>query len=144
MLLSGVAVLVVIALIILSTSLGDGEKPVEMARPGSPEFDSYASLVNISIADKRTGERLNTRYGRIICNVQNAGDKTLVGLRLRAVALGFNNDVYKEKILNVVPQQEEELGPNERVDVDIYLEPIPDPSQVMEMTVELYGLKIKP
>lgn len=145
MLLSGIAVLVVIALIILATSLGvgDGKKPIEMARAGSPEFDSYSPFLKVTIIDKRAGERLNNKYGRIICNVQNLGDQTLEGLQVRGVALGFNNEVYKEKILTPVPQQEETLAPNQRIDIDLYLEPIPDPSQVMEMTVQLHGLKIK-
>jgi hypothetical protein len=144
MLLSGIAVLVVIALIVLATSLGDGKRPAEeMSRAGEPEFDSYAQSVKLTIIDKRTGERLNTRYGRIICNVENAGDKTLTGLQVRGAAIGFNNEVYKEKIYTAVPQQEESLGPNQRLVVDLYLEPIPDPSQVMEMTMELHGLKVR-
>ncbi|MEK6284291.1 MAG: hypothetical protein AABO57_00955 [Acidobacteriota bacterium] len=143
MILSGLAVLVVLVLIIIVTSLGRGPSQTEVAYAGSPEFDAYAPNVIISNMEKRSGERLNIRYARILCAVQNAGDQVLVGLQLRAAVIGTGGQVLREKIITPVPKTSETLGPNQTMKIDVSLEPVPDPSEIMEMTIELYGLKVK-
>jgi hypothetical protein len=142
MVTSAAAVLVVIGLIVLVTSLRSGRSEIQMARPGSPEFESYASSVAIKIVDKRWGERLGGRYGRIIFTVENTGDRTLSGLMLRGAAVGFSDEVFKDKIVSPVPTRQDELLPQQIIEVDLYLEPIPDPSAIKDMIVELYGLKV--
>jgi hypothetical protein len=143
MILSGVAVLVVIALIIIVTSIGRRPTQMEMAYAGSPEFDAYAPNVRIGNIDKRSGERLNIRYARILCTVQNAGDKVLAGLQLRAAVIGTGGQVLKEKVFTPVPNNKDTLGPNQSMNIDVSLERVPDPSEIMDMTIELYGLKVK-
>ena len=51
--------------------------------------------------------------------------------------------MVREKIIHVVPNIEESLKPNQSADLDIYLEPIPDPETLKDMIVEVYALKLK-
>jgi hypothetical protein len=144
MILSGAAVLAVIALIILVSSRAPSTPTeVELARPGSEEFDSYIQNVQITGLAKTTAERLHNKVGIIRCRVQNAGDKVITALQLRGVALGFNNEVLRENVVTPVPRVREVLNPNQALPIELYIEPIPDPSEVMEMTIEIVGLKVK-
>lgn len=143
MIVSGVAVLVVIVLIIAVASLGRRQSQTEFAHAGSPEFDSYLPFVRIGNIEKKTGERLNYRYARILCTVQNAGEQSLAGLQLRAAIIGTGSQVLKEKIITAVPNIRDTLGPNQSMNIDVSVERVPDPSEIMDMTIEVYGLKLK-
>jgi hypothetical protein len=143
MLSTGGTVLLTIGVIVLFSSYCSREVAVEMARAGSQEFDSYSAFVSIAINDKRTGERLGVKYGRLLCTARNDGDRVLVGLQVRVVVLGFNNEVLQEKVSAPIPKAKEALNPHQSMDVDLNIEPIPDPSQIMDMAVEIYGLKLK-
>ena len=143
MIVSGLAVLVVIVLIIGVTSLGRRQSQIEFSRAGSPEFDSYAPNVMIGNIEKKTGERLNIRYARILCTAQNAGDQVLVGLELRVAVIGTGGQVLRERIITPVPNTRDTLGPNQTMNIDASVERVPDPSEIMEMTIDVYGLKLK-
>ena len=143
MLSTGATVLLIIGVIVLFSSYCTREPAVEMSRAGSPEFDSYSPFVSIAINDKRTGERLGVKYGRLLCSVRNDGDQVLVGLQIRAVVIGFNNEVLMEKVSTHIPKPKESLNPHQSMDVDLNFEPIPDPSQIMDMAVEIAALKLK-
>ncbi|HXU08034.1 MAG TPA: hypothetical protein VN743_03480 [Blastocatellia bacterium] len=143
MILSGVAVLAVIVLIIIVTSFGRRQTQTEMARAGSAEFDAYAASVTLGNVDKKTGERLNIRYARILCTVQNTGDQVLTGLQLRAVILGTGGQLIKEKVFTPIPNTRDTLAPNQSMNIDVSIERVPDPADIMDMTIELYGLKVK-
>jgi hypothetical protein len=143
MILSGGAVLAVIVLIVLVTSFRKTPTKVEMAQRGSAEFESYAKLVNISDPDTRHGERLNTKYARILCVVQNKGDRVLDGLQLRASVIGLNDEVIREKVVTAVPDIKGSLGPNQSVNIDVSLEPVPDAALIKDMKIELYALKLE-
>jgi hypothetical protein len=99
--------------------------------------------VIIGNIDKRSGERINVKYARILCNVQNTGDKVLVGLQLRAAVIGTGGQLIREKVITPVPNNRDTLGPNQTMNIDVSLERVPDPSEIMDMTIELYGLKAK-
>lgn len=143
MILSGAAVLAVIVLIILVTSFRKTTTRIEMAQRGSPEFDSYAQFVSINNVDTRYGERLNTKYARILCAVQNTGDRVLIGLQLRASVIGLNDELIREKIITAVPDLRNTLGPNQSMSIDVSLEPVPDASLIKDMKIELYALKLE-
>jgi hypothetical protein len=113
-----------------------------MARPGSAEFDSYSQKVKISDLDKRVGERLNNRYARLLFSVQNAGDKILEGLELRGAVSGDGGDVLYRKTVSPIPGQAIELGPNGSINVELYIEPIPDTSEIKDFRVEVTGLDV--
>jgi hypothetical protein len=143
MIVSGVSVLVVIVLIIAVTSLGRRQSLTEFAHAGSSEFDAYAPYVIIGNIDKKTGERMNIKYARIMCTVQNTGDRALAGLQLRAAVIGTGSQVLRERIITPVPNTRDTLGPNQAMNIDVSVERVPDPSEIMEMTIEVYGLKLK-
>src|SRR5215211_7926324 len=142
MILSGSAVLAVIVLIILVTSFGKKPAMVQMSRPGSAEFDSYAQFISITNIETRHGERLNLKYARILCTVRNTGDRVLDGLQLRAYVIGLNEELLREKIITPVPEIKPTLGPNQTISIDVSLEPVPDATLIKDMKIELYGLKL--
>lgn len=141
MLLSGVAVLAVIALVVMVTSFSKKQAPQEFARPGSPEFDSYIGSVKLTNIEKRKGERMGgMNYGRFLLTLENTGDKTLAGLQLRMAAIDLDKQVVKEKIATVIPALREPLGPNQSARLDLSFEPIPADG-LQDMTIEVYSLK---
>lgn len=142
MILSGLAVLGVIALIIIVTSLARRPSQTEFALAGSPEFDAYATNVLISDVDKKIGERIIGRYVVIRCIVQNTGDKVLSGLQLKATVIGTGGQLIREKIVTPIPNSRDELGPNQAMKIDVSLERVPEPWEIRDMTIELYGLKV--
>jgi len=143
MILSGLAVLAVIVLIIIVTSFGKRPSQTEISHAGSAEFDAYAPNIKIGNIDKKTGERLNVKYARMLCAVQNAGDQVVVGLQLKASVIGTGGQVIREKIITAVPNTRDTLAANQGMNIDVSLEPVPDPWEIRDMTIELYGLKIK-
>ena len=143
MIVSGIAVGLVVVLIILATTVAKRPEPTEIVHSGSPEFDAYKEFVRIDNVKKTAGERLNTRFGHITCRVENYGDKALLALELRAAAIDLSDVVVREKIITPVPKIQETLGPNQSIDIDVYLEPIPDPLTLKDMIIEVYGLDVK-
>lgn len=143
MILSGLAVLAVIVLIIIVTSFGKRPAQLEMSNAGSPEFDAYATNIKIGNIDKKTGERLNVKYARMLCVVQNVGDQVVVGLQLKASVIGTGGQLIREKIITPVPNNKDSLAPNQSMNIDVSLEPVPDPWDIRDMVIELYGLKLK-
>jgi hypothetical protein len=143
MILSGVAVLAVIVLIVLVGSFARKPEPIEFSRPGTADYDSYAQNVKINNLEKFTGERLNVKYGRFQCSIENVGDKTIAGLQLRLAAMGFSNELFKEKIVTAIPGNRDSLKPGESMRVDASFEPIPDSGEIQDMTIEVYSLKLK-
>lgn len=141
---SGVAVVLVIALIVAVSSLSSRQSTrVVMNGPGSAEFDEYAQFVTINDMQQFEGERLNNRYARIRCKLKNDGEKSLTGVQLRIAALGYNSETLKEKYVTPVPTTNEMLNPGQTMNLELFMEPIPDPAEIMQITVEVTGIKIK-
>jgi len=143
MILSGLAILAVIALIIMVTSFARRPAQNEFAYAGSSEFDSYVSNVLINNLEKRTGERITGRYALMKCTVQNGGDKVLIGLQLKATVLRTGGALIREKIVTPIPHTKESLDPNQSMKIEVSLEGVPDASEIMDMTIEVHGLKVK-
>lgn len=164
--ISGIAVFVVIGVIIMYHLLSSPTQRTELVGPGATEYDSYIENVKISNINMTTGKRLNNYFGRIRCIVQNTGDRTITGLRLRGVAIGYTDapvdfplkdmtpsqldDFLKprpeaklnEKIVTPIPLRVSELPPGQTLDIDLNIEPIPDMSP-MDMVIQVIGLKLK-
>ncbi|HJQ26565.1 MAG TPA: hypothetical protein VKA60_21800 [Blastocatellia bacterium] len=167
MILSGIAVLAVIVLIIAVTRYKpasgvevDPVRPLSQSYPESEfvegrlpcpsqdvpntEAQAYVPHLLIGDIDKRKGEypNLNSKYVRILCTVKNAGDRTVLGLEMRMVLFGFNCEVLKEKLINVIPSKKARLAPGESISVDASIDRSPDPSEIMYMRIEPHGLKL--
>jgi hypothetical protein len=144
--ISGIAVAAVILLIVLVSSFCKSGGRFEMAGPESDEFKAHANNIKVELVDKREGERdlgKLVRYARLVCNVTNTGDKTLIGLQLKGIAVGFNNETLREKQTTYIPGPHGELDPGEMIRVEITMEPIPDPATIMDFKVEVAGLKVE-
>ena len=148
---SGLAVLIVIILIVLISWVGTSTpQKLELYYAGSPEFDSYAQFVKVDVLDRLSGERFNnSQYKRIVCMVQNTGDKTLTGLQLQGAAIKNTGEsledyeIVKEKITTPVPTERETLAPNQSMRLDIYIEPLDRNIVVDRLIVQVKGLKFK-
>lgn len=147
---SGLAVLIVIVLIVLASWLGSRSQQKEtLLAAGSPEFNAYAPLVKVDIKEQFKGERINYFYTRMICLITNTGDKTLTGLQLSASALqntGYTMEEYKvlkEKLLNPIPSSRESLGPNQSMELEIFLEPFDEKTNLSidRLLVQVKGLR---
>jgi hypothetical protein len=121
MIISGAAVLIVVALIVLVTQVIRPSQPLEMDRvvgiddpetrelgeamlcppENIPQTEAQAYVPKIAFIglQKLTGgyENFKNKYARIKGTVKNIGDRTIEGLRLRMVLFGQNCEVLKEK-----------------------------------------------
>ncbi|HEY6332422.1 MAG TPA: hypothetical protein VI756_24065 [Blastocatellia bacterium] len=144
MALSGIAALIVIAAIIVVSSRSSGHSDLRMAQAGSAEFDSYAPFVKITNIDKATSTTLiGRRLGILKAVVTNTGDKTITGLQIRGLAVGFGGETLAQRVATPIPRVMKPLGPGQSANVTVQIDPIPDPSQIMDMTIQLYGLDLK-
>jgi hypothetical protein len=167
MIISGAAVLVVVALIVLVTQVIKPSQPVQMDRVAPvddpetrelgadmlcppqnvPQTDAQAYVPKISFIgiQKLTGgfENFKSKYARIMGTIKNDGDRTITGLQLRMVLFGQNCEVLKEKIFTRVPDGKSSLAPGEAIPVDISIDGIPDTSEIKTMRLEPYGLKLR-
>lgn len=146
MIISGIAVFVVIGLIVVQQMYHTGSAKIDFARAGSPDFDSYKDSVVLSNVERFTGKRLNINYARLGGRVQNTGDKSIVGLQLRLAAIDFESSVRKEKLVTIIPSQltgRKSIEPNDVMDIELNLEPVPGPGELMDIIVEVVGLKVK-
>lgn len=167
MILSGIAVMAVIVLIVVVTRLKPSAKvemelvsPVSQAYPESePDFkdmpcppqnvaqteaQGYVANIIFSDINARSGEypTLNSKYMRMLCKVTNAGDRTITGLQVRMVLLGFKCETLKDKIISVVPEKKSALGPGESLNIDVSIDRTPHHSEIMHVRIEPYALKL--
>ena len=144
MAVSGLLLIFVVVLTIIVGAKASKPAPsLEMARPGSAEFDSYVEFVKMDEIKKVTAKNMFGNIGMMSAHIQNTGGRVITGLQLRAVALGFSNEPLKERTITPIPKTREALGPNETMLIEVQLEHIPNPQDVMEMTIELVGFKVK-
>jgi hypothetical protein len=144
--LSGVAVLVVLAAIIVVSSKSSSKPSAEATMPqaGSAEFDSYASFVKINNLDKWTSSTLIGRRLAILrAVVQNTGDRTIIGLKLRGTVVGLGGETLSQRISTQIPRVRQSLAPGETMQVTVQIDPIPDPGEMSDMTLDVYALKLK-
>ena len=143
--LSGIAVLLVVALIIIVASRPPSQTAEqEWPGPGSAEFDSYSANIVISGIEKYTNTTLiGRRQATIKAAVTNNGDKAVIGLKIKAAAMGFGGETLTSRVATPVPRQKETLGPGETARVEIQLDPIPDPAQIQDFTLQVSALRLK-
>jgi hypothetical protein len=166
MIVSGAAVLAVIALVIVVTQYVKPAAPVDMERvyavydpeteqygvalPCPPqnvaqtEAQSYVQNIKFDV-EKATGEypNLNSKYARISGTVKNAGDRTIAGLQLRMVVYINECELVREKVVTVIPEKKGSLGPGESLSIDMSVDRTPDKTLITHMRIEPYGLKLK-
>lgn len=147
----GLAILAVILLIVLFSWLGTKKKQVtDFAAEGSAEYNSYAEFVKVDVLERKSGERFNkSQYKRMVCLLQNLGDKTLTAVQLRGAAVRYTGDttdnfeVVKEKLVTPVPTDKDSLPPKQSMRVEIFFEPLDESMAIDDLIVQVKGLKVK-
>jgi hypothetical protein len=147
--ISAVAVLLVVALIAVVSSLTGGQKALEMSLIGSAEFDSYAPNIQFDVLGKVKGERFNnSKYVRIEGVLRNEGDRVLTGVQIKILAVRYTGgdttqyEIIKEKVVNPIPMMHDSLDPKRSVRVELYLEPLDDREPIDDILVLVNGLKV--
>jgi hypothetical protein len=147
----GLAILVVIILIVLFSWLGTKKQQVmDLSFEGSAEYNSYAEFVKVEVLERKSGERFNkSQYKRMVCLLQNLGDKTLTAVQLRGAAVRYtgetvdNFEVVKEKLVTPVPTDRDSLSPKQSMRVEIFFEPLDENMAIDDLIVQVKGLKVK-
>jgi 5-deoxy-D-glucuronate isomerase len=148
---SGLAILAVIILIVLFSWLGaKKQQAIDLSFEGSTEFSSYAQFVTVEVLERKTGERFNkSQYKRMVCLLQNTGDKTLTAVQLRGAAIRYtgettdNFEVVKEKLVTPVPSDRDSLAAKQSMRVEIFFEPLDENTVIDDLIVQVKGLKVK-
>lgn len=146
---SAAAVLLVLVLVVVigSRSSKPAAGEVDLITRGAPGFEIYEPLIKIDQSgenDKMTAQNLLGNFvGTLRARVTNTGDRTLIGLKLRAVAVGFSQETLIDKIVTPVPRVQETLEPGETFHAEVLLDRIPPPDQIQDMRIELYAFKLK-
>jgi hypothetical protein len=115
-----------------------------MLRAGTPEFDAYLAEQKAAIVNLKRLESENMvgfRYD-IACEVKNAGPRPLTGIEMRAYIIDFDRKVIAERI--VYPMQARKLpvlATGESVPVRAIVDGIKDGGQVMDVLIEIRGLR---
>ena len=93
-------------------------------KEGSPEFAAVTKDIIISTNDKtvESPTGLGTISMFIVGNIRNKGPKTITALEVNVSVVDRQNAVLKEKRVLAVPEQHEQLGPNETIPVTLALE----------------------
>ena len=145
MVLCGTAVVIVVALVIFAGSRSSAQKPDGgWVKPGSSEFNAYAPFIKLTNIDKTTSSTMLGSYlGYFRGTIQNTGNRTLIGLRIRGVALGFDNETLAQRVGTPIPKVQSSLAPNESMQVSVQVDPIPDPNTIMDMVLKVDEFKLK-
>src|SRR5262249_38900352 len=143
---SSIALLLVVALVIIVASRppapGPGEQ--EWPVPGSQEFDSYAPNIVVDQGDTWISTTLiGRRLAVLKANVTNNGDRTIVGLKIKASALGFGGETLASRTATPVPRQKDTLAAGDSAKIEIQLDPIPPKEQIQSFTMQVVALRLK-
>jgi hypothetical protein len=145
MALSGVAALLVIgAIVVVSSRSARRPSELQMFRAGSAEFDTYAPSITITDIDKATSSTLiGRKLGILKAVVTNTGNRTVSGLQIQGLAVGFGGETLSQRINTPIPRVHGPLQPGQSMQVTVQIDPIPDPGEIMDMTLQLYALKLQ-
>ena len=144
--LSGIAVLLVVALIIIVASRPSAQGPgdQEWPGPGNAEFDSYAPGIVIGKPDKWISTTLIGRRLAILkADITNNGDREVIGLKVKAAAVGLGGETLIARVATPIPRQRPTLGPGETAKIEIQLDPIPPKEEIQDFTLQLAALRLK-
>lgn len=113
-------------------------------RPGSPEFDQYASKIFIEAPEADEAKRA---LGDIVMNLQttvrNFTGRTLNGLELRGMVVDHQGKPVRQQTVVVIPTRQPELEPNHSMAVRIRIEGMTDSDDRANIKVEVTGFKFK-
>src|SRR5258705_1218700 len=147
-----VAVIAVLAIgglfyvLMLSVGSGTTEAKLEGAiRPGSPEFEQYASKI---VLDKPEAYQSKQALGGIVMNLQtvvhNFSGRTLSGLEIKGIVVDHQNKPVNQRAAVAVPSaRQPELENNRSMIVVVLLEGMTDKDDRADIRMEVSGFKFK-
>jgi hypothetical protein len=113
-------------------------------RPGSPEFDQYASKIFVEAPEADEAKRA---LGDIVMNLQTTvrifTGRTLNGLELRGMVVDHQGKPVRQQTVVVIPTRQPELEPNHSMAVRIRIEGMTDSDDRANIKVEVTGFKFK-
>ncbi len=151
--------LILLGIAVLAVVLGGGglywvakqrpDQPVDptvgLVRAGTPEFDDYLKGPKIALTNVEKFESNNMvgyRYD-VTCRIENLGPRPLRGVELRGFILDFENKVIAERIVHPVPLKQPTLAPGQSMPAQVMIDGIKDSGQVMDVRVEVRGLRFE-
>jgi len=125
-----VAVLLVIAIVGFLVLRPSKQEVVQQqlegaVREGTPEFEVLTKRIAIQTDDNNTMESptgMGTITMFIAGKIRNFTGKTLTGLEIKVTVIDQLNKPVKEKILTVIPSQQESLETNQTMFVKVMIE----------------------
>lgn len=123
-LIAFVVVAALVGLVALRPSKEEAQKEVLAGafREGSPEFAVLTRKIIAQTDENRTTQS-PTAMGTIVMSIggiiRNITGKTLTGLELKVAVVDLSNNVVKEKLITVIPNQLESLGNNQTMNVQV-------------------------
>jgi hypothetical protein len=113
-------------------------------RPGSPEFQQYASKI---VVDKPEAYESKRALGDIVMNLQtivhNFSGRTLSGLEIKGVVVDHQGKPVNQRAVVVIPTRQPELENNRSMSVRVMLEGMTDKDDRANIQMEVTGFKFK-
>lgn len=113
-------------------------------RPGSLEFEAYASKIFVEVPEADEAKR---GLGDIVMNLQttvrNFTGRTLNGLEIRGMVVDHQGKPVRQQTFVVIPTRKPELEPNHSMAVRIRLEGMTDSDDRANIKMEVTGFKFK-
>lgn len=113
-------------------------------RPGSPEFEQYASKI---VVDKPEAYESKRALGDIVMNLQtivhNFSGHTLTGLEIKGVVVDHQGKPVNQRAVVVIPTRQPELENNRSMPVRVMLEGMTDKDDRANISIEITGFKFK-
>ena len=124
---------------------GSVEPTLEGAlRPGSPEFEQYASKI---VLDKPEAYESKRALGDIVMNLQtivhNFTGRTLTGLEIKGIVVDHQGKPVNQHAVVVVPTRQPELENNRSMAVRVMLEGMTDKDDRANIRMEVSGIRFK-
>jgi hypothetical protein len=124
---------------------GSVEPTLEGAlRPGSPEFEQYASKI---ILDKPEAYESKRALGDIVMNLQtivhNFSGRTLSGLEIKGTVVDHQGKPVNQHAVVVVPTRQPELENNRSMAVRVMLEGMTDKDDRANIRMEVSAIRFK-
>ncbi|MEP6819724.1 MAG: hypothetical protein ABJA18_09340 [bacterium] len=113
-------------------------------RPGSPEFEQYASKI---VVDKPEAYESKRALGDIVMNLQtvvhNFTGRTLTGLEIKGSVVDHQGKPVNQRAVVVVPTRQPELENNRSMAVRVMLEGLTDKDDRADIKMEVSAFKFK-
>ncbi|MGI9035059.1 MAG: hypothetical protein ACR2GD_03360 [Pyrinomonadaceae bacterium] len=113
-------------------------------REGSPEFDALTKRIALQTVENATTKSMTgmgTRMMSIGGILNNLSDKTLTGLELKVTIVDTFNNTIKERVVTIIPTQEEKLEPHTSMPIRVIVEGIDPKADIANIHWKVTAIK---